>query len=117
MEESYDTTVASYMEACADDNDPVTQEFVEAHLDELLDNHPSIEMQGDMVVDPDDPIVRHISQVLHRRSFPCTRRPLKNDRIVGHRHYGSQLPDQTLERRRQYEVVFVKVDWRMRPLG
>ena len=28
MEEDYDTTVASYMEACADDGDPVTQEFV-----------------------------------------------------------------------------------------
>ena len=53
MEESYEGTVASYMEACADDGDPVSQEFVEAHLDDILENHPSIEQQGGLVVDPD----------------------------------------------------------------
>ena len=41
------------MEACADDGDPVSQEFVEAHLDDILENHPSIEQQGGLVVDPD----------------------------------------------------------------
>ena len=53
MEEDYDTTVASYMEACADDGDPVTQEFVEAHLDNILDNHESIENLGGSIVDYD----------------------------------------------------------------
>ena len=53
MEEDYDTTVASYMEACADDGDPVTQEFVEAHLEHILDNHESIDRLGDLIVDTD----------------------------------------------------------------
>lgn len=51
MEEDYDTTVASYMEACADDGDPVSQEFVEDHLEYLLDNHDSIDRLGDLIVD------------------------------------------------------------------
>ncbi len=53
MEEDYDTTVASYMEACADDGDPVTQEFVEDHLDEILENHDSIDVIGGLICDPD----------------------------------------------------------------
>ena len=53
MEEDYDTTVASYMEACDDDGDPVTQEFVEAHLDEILENHDSIEDVGGLICDPE----------------------------------------------------------------
>ena len=53
MEEDYDTTVASYMEACADDGDPVTQEFVEDHLEHILDNHDSIDRLGDLIVDTD----------------------------------------------------------------
>ena len=50
MEEDYDTTVASYMEACADDGDPVSQEFVEDHLEHILDNHESIDRLGDLIV-------------------------------------------------------------------
>ena len=53
MEEDYDTTVASYMEACADDGDPVTQEFVEGHLDEILKNHDSIEDAGGYITNYD----------------------------------------------------------------
>ena len=53
MEEDYATTVASYMEACADDGDPVTQEFVEAHLDDILENHDSIDDVGGLICDPD----------------------------------------------------------------
>ncbi len=53
MEEDYDATVASYMEACADDGDPVTREFVEDHLDELLENHDSIDDVGGLICDPD----------------------------------------------------------------
>ena len=53
MEEDYGTTVASYMEACADEGDPVTQEFVEDHLDEILENHDSIEEVGGLICDPD----------------------------------------------------------------
>ena len=53
MEEDYDTTVASYMEACADDGDPVTKEFVEDHLDDILENHDSIEDVGGLICDPE----------------------------------------------------------------
>ena len=54
MEEDYDTTVASYMEACADDGDPVTQEFVEEHLDAILaDDNNSIEDSGGLIVNYD----------------------------------------------------------------
>ena len=53
MEEDYDTTVASYMEACADDGDPVTQEFVESHLNDILENHDSIDDIGGLICDPD----------------------------------------------------------------
>lgn len=51
MEEDYDTTVASYMEACADEGDPVTQEFVERHLDDILENHDTIEDAGGLIID------------------------------------------------------------------
>ena len=51
FEEDYDGTVASYMEACADDGDPVTKEFVEAHLDDILENHDTIEDAGGLIVD------------------------------------------------------------------
>lgn len=52
QEEDYDGTVASYMEACADDGDPVTQEFVEEHLDAVLqDDNNTIESSGGLIVD------------------------------------------------------------------
>lgn len=51
MEEDYDTTVASYMEACVDEGDPVTQEFVERHLDDILENHDTIEDAGGLITD------------------------------------------------------------------
>ena len=53
MEEDYDTTVASYMEACADDGDPVTQQFVEAHLEELLMNDGEIDDYGGDIINVD----------------------------------------------------------------
>ena len=53
MEEDYETTVASYMEACADEGDPVTQEFVEDHLEELLNNDGEIEDYGDLIINAD----------------------------------------------------------------
>ncbi len=52
QEEDYDGTVASYMEACADDGDPVTQEFVEDHLDAILANdNNTIESSGGLIID------------------------------------------------------------------
>ena len=53
MEEDYETTVASYMEACADEGDPVTQEFVEDHLEELLNNDGEIEDYGGLIINAD----------------------------------------------------------------
>ena len=52
QEEDYDGTVASYMEACADDGDPVTQIDVENALDHILDNDRfTIEDSGGMITD------------------------------------------------------------------
>lgn len=52
-EADYDATVDSYMTACAEEGSPVTQEFVEEHLDNILDEHESIVDEGGLVLDLD----------------------------------------------------------------
>ena len=51
QEEDFDGTVASYMEACADDGDPVSQQFVEDHLNHILKTHDTIEDAGGLITD------------------------------------------------------------------
>ena len=53
MEESYDTTVDSYLEACMDEGDPITREEVVDHLDDLLQNDGEIEDYGDLIINVD----------------------------------------------------------------
>lgn len=55
MEESYEDTIESYMDACEEDGNPISKEKAEDYLEELL--YPSnpeveavIEMEGDLVV-------------------------------------------------------------------
>ena len=54
MEESYDTTIDSYLEACLDDGETIDRQKVEDYLEELLypsDNTEAvIEMDGDLVI-------------------------------------------------------------------
>ena len=50
--EDYDGTVKSYMDACKDDGEEVTQEFVEEHLDAILaDDKNTIEDAGGEILD------------------------------------------------------------------
>ena len=51
MEQNYDETIRTYIEACADDGEVVSYEFVERHLDHIIDKHPSIVDEGGFVLD------------------------------------------------------------------
>ena len=53
MEESYDTTVDSYLEACMDEGDTITREEVVDHLEDLLQNDGEIEDYGDLIINAD----------------------------------------------------------------
>ena len=55
MEEPYDAMIYSYIEACADSQPPeiVDYDFVAAHLDDILENHDSIEDIGGLITDPE----------------------------------------------------------------
>ena len=53
MEESFDTTVDSYLEACMDDGDTITREEVVEHLEDLLLNDGEIEDYGDLIINAD----------------------------------------------------------------
>ena len=50
MEEDYDTTVASYLEACLDDCETIDENEVMAYLDELLENSDGVDLEGDLVI-------------------------------------------------------------------
>ena len=50
MEEDYDTTVASYLEACLDDGETIDENEVMAYLDELLENSDGVDLEGDLVI-------------------------------------------------------------------
>ena len=50
MEEDYDTTVASYLEACLDDGETIDENQVMAYLDELLENSDGVDLEGDLVI-------------------------------------------------------------------
>ena len=52
MEQGYEETINSYIEAHKDDTgETVSYEFVERHLDNILDKHPSIVDEGGFVID------------------------------------------------------------------
>ena len=53
MEQGKEETINSYIEACADSRPPeiVDYEFVAAHLDSIIDKHPSIVDEGGFVID------------------------------------------------------------------
>ena len=53
MEEDYDTTVDSYLEACMDEGDTITRDEVIEHLEDLLQNDGEIEDYGDLIVNAD----------------------------------------------------------------
>ena len=53
MEEDYDTTVASYLEACLDDGETIDENEVMAYLDELLENSDGVDLEGDLVIHTD----------------------------------------------------------------
>ena len=55
MEEDYETTIYSYIEACADSSPPeiVDYDFVSMHLDDILERHDSIDDVGGLICDPD----------------------------------------------------------------
>ena len=50
MEENYDTTVASYLEACLDDGETIDENEVMAYLDELLEKSDGVDLEGDLVI-------------------------------------------------------------------
>ena len=51
MEQGYEETIHSYIDACKDDGEAVSYEFVERHLDHIIDKHPSIVDEGGFVID------------------------------------------------------------------
>ena len=51
MEQGYEETIHSYIDACKDDGEAVSYEFVERHLDSILDKHPSIVYDDPFVLD------------------------------------------------------------------
>ena len=50
MEESYDRTIDSYLEACLDDGETIDREQVAAYLEELLENSDGVDMEGELVI-------------------------------------------------------------------
>ena len=50
MEESYDRTIDSYLEACFDDGETIDREQVAAYLEELLQNSDGVDMEGELVI-------------------------------------------------------------------
>ena len=50
MEESYDGTIDSYLEACLDDGETIDRAKVEEYLEELLENSDGVDMEGDLVI-------------------------------------------------------------------
>ena len=50
MEESYDRTIDSYLEACFDDGETIDRQNVEFYLEELLQNNGGVDLEGELVI-------------------------------------------------------------------